>query len=105
MAKPIEITLYNPETNEVVKTFTRSFVPWAILKKALRLQKTIDSEAMTEDDVDELAGLVVAVFGDQFTLDQVNTGMDVGEMVTVLNAVIARATQFTPPTNPTTAAG
>lgn len=105
MAKPIEITLYNPETNEVVKTFTRSFVPWAILKKALRLQKTIDSDEMTEDDVDELAGLVVAVFGDQFSLEQVNAGMDVGEMVTVLNAVIARATQFTPPTNPTTAAG
>lgn len=88
--KPIELTLYDPETNEVIQTFTRSFVPWAILKRAIRLQKSLGGE-MSEETLDELAGLVVAVFGDKFTLEQVTNGADAGEMMTVIQEIIARA--------------
>jgi hypothetical protein len=92
--KPIELTLYDPETNEVIQTFTRSFVPWEILKRAIRMKKIIGAGDISEDDLDELAGLVVAVFGDQFSLEQVNKGTDVSEMITVINSVIGRASQF-----------
>lgn len=91
--KPIELTLYDPETNEVVDTYVRSFVPWAILKRAIRLQKKLGAE-MDEETLDELAGLVVAVFGDKFTMEQVTNGADAGEMMTVIQAIIARASKF-----------
>lgn len=92
MSAPITVTLYDPETNEVQETFTRSFIPWAILKRALRLQQSIkDLENLTEADLDELAGLVVTVFGDQFSVEEASNGIDVGEMVTVLMAILNRA--------------
>lgn len=92
--KPIELTLYDPETNEAVKTYTRSFVPWEILKSALRLNKRFDSSEFTEEDVDELAALAVAVFGYQFSVEQVNKGTDIGEMMTVIQSIVTRASQF-----------
>ena len=92
--KPIEVTLYDPGTNEVVKTFTRSFVPWELLKRALRISKTLDAADMKEEDIDELASLVVATFGDQFTLEQASKGIDIGEMATVIMEIIGRASQF-----------
>lgn len=91
---PIELTLYDPETNEALKTYSRSFIPWEILKRAIRLQKSLNIQDMSEDNVDELASLVVAVFGDQFTLEQVNKGADIGEMAAVMQAVVTRASQF-----------
>lgn len=94
MPEPIEVTLYDPETNEKVKTFTRSFIPWEILKTALRIQKTLDTENLTEADVDELASLVVAAFGDQFSIAEASKGMDLGEMLTVMNTIITRADQL-----------
>jgi phosphoribosylanthranilate isomerase len=91
--KPIELTLYDPETNEVKQTYTRSFIPWAILKKAMRMQKMLAGE-MSEETVDELAALVVAVFGDQFTVAEASNGADIGEMATVIRAIISRAGSF-----------
>jgi len=107
--KPIELTLYDPETNEVIKTYTRSFVPWGILKRAIRMKNSITTADVKEEDLDEIASLVVAIFGDQFSLEQLNAGADIGEMASVVRAVISRASQFVegrPPTsgNPTPAA-
>ncbi len=106
MAKPIEITLYDPETNEPIKTFVRSYVPWAVLKQALRLQKSITKGEVSDELMDELAGLVVAAFGDQFSLEQATNGMDSTEMMVAMEAIIGRATQFlgNGPANPTRAA-
>lgn len=101
--KPIEITLYDPETNEVKKTYTRSFIPWKILKRAIKMQN-LDAENVNEETMDEIAGLVVAVFGDQFSIDDLNDGADAGEMMTVLTAIIARASQFVTGNPPTPAA-
>lgn len=103
--KPIELTLYNPETNEPIKTYVRSFVPWAILKRAVRMQKVLTDGEVSEEVLDELASLVVAVFGDQFTLDQASNGADAGEMATVIQTIIGRASMFVEgKPNPTPAA-
>lgn len=105
---PIELTLYDPETNEAKKTYTRSFIPWAILKRAISMKTMLSSGELTEQDVDELASLVVAVFGDQFSLDEISKGADIGEMISVIKAVITRAGIFvegqSPSGNPTPAA-
>ncbi len=105
MPKPIELTLYDPETNEAIKTYTRSFVPWAILKRAVNIQRSFDaSGGVTDEEIDELASIVVAMFGDQFSLDDVSRGADVGEMMVVIQSIISRASQFMSAGNPTKAA-
>lgn len=86
------ITLYDPETNEAVKEFTRTFVPWKLLKRAVKLSKNLeklDIANLDESIVDELGALVVDAFGSQFTMDQLENGADIGEMMNVLVAIIA----------------
>jgi len=84
------ITLYDKDS-EPVKTFNRGFVPWKLLKKAVRLSKSIDVDDLGEESLDELAGLVVETFGNQFTIDDLNEGADISEMITVLQTVISKA--------------
>lgn len=99
ISTPLKITLYDPATNEVKKEFSRSFVPWRILKKAIQLSKTLanlDQTDITEADVDAIAGLVVDVFGDQFTVAELNDGADLSEMMTVLQAIISKAEGMVP---------
>jgi hypothetical protein len=103
--KPIELTLYDPETNEQKETYSRSFVPWMILKRALRLSKILNKgiDNFGDEDLDEIAALVVAVFGDKFTIADLDRGADTAEMMNVIQAVITRAGQFVggekPPAN------
>jgi len=90
MSQPIEITLHDSNTKEP-KIFIRSFIPWGILKRAMRLIKQANLDDPSEDDLDEMAAFVVALFGDQFTVDQVNNEMDIEDMARVLEMVVSRA--------------
>lgn len=85
------ITLYDPVTSEVKNTFTRLFVPWKLLKKAVQLSKSLNAENLTEADVDTIAALVVEAFGNQFTVDELNEGADLSEMMTVLQTIVSKA--------------
>ena len=86
---PLEITLYT-QNDEVKKTYTRSIIPWRVLKKAVKLQ-SLDQEHLVEEDIDSIASLVVEAFGDQFSLDELNNGAELGEMMTVLTTIVTRA--------------
>lgn len=88
---PLQITLYDPATNEVQKTYTRTFVPWKLLKQAVKLTKSLNINNMDDDTLDALAGLVVETFGSQFSIEDLNEGADASEMMAVLNNIIARA--------------
>lgn len=90
MSAPMVIHIYGKD-DEVMGTYTRSFIPWKILKKAVKLSSTLDPNKLTEENVEELAALVVASFGDQFTVDDLNDGADVGEMMAVLRQIVSRA--------------
>jgi len=97
---PMVIRLYDDD-NEF-KEYTRLFVPWKLLKMAVTLAKelNLDPENMTEKDVDALSGLVVEVFGNQFSIDDVNEKADVSDMISVLHTIIAKATGNANPTPP-----
>jgi hypothetical protein len=87
---PLEIRLYSPEDEATI--YTRSIIPWGVLKKAMRLQKTFaDPKKIEPEDLDSLSALIVQAFGDRFTIDQLDKGADVDEMVAVMNQIIARA--------------
>lgn len=88
---PIRLTLYDPETNEVVSEHTRIFVPWGVLKKAVGLMD-MDRKNLTAEDVDTIAGIVCEVFGNKFSIADLDRGADLEEMMAVVDGVIARAT-------------
>lgn len=96
---PLTITIYD-ENDEIKATYSRAFVPWRILKAAVRLAKSFDVNNMSEDDVDALAALVVEAFGNRFSVEDLNNGADVTEIVAVLQMIINKARAFLP-TNPT----
>lgn len=96
---PLTITLYD-ENDEIKASYTRAFVPWRILKAALRMAKSMDVNNMTENDIDALASLVVEAFGNRFSIEDLNNGADVSEMVTVLQTIINKARGLMP-SNPT----
>lgn len=102
---PIRITLYDPETNEEKATYTRMFVPWKLLKVSVRLAKDLDPTNITEEDTDALAGMVVEVFGNKFSIDDLNEGADIGEMITVMNTIIGKARGGMSAANPPTPPG
>lgn len=99
---PMVIHLYG-EDNEIEHSFTRSFVPWKMLKKAVKLSQEVDFDKLKAEDVDQIAGLVVEVFGDQFTLEDLDNGADVSEMLVVIQNIVARANAIQ--LNPTPPAG
>lgn len=97
--KLLQITLYG-ENDEIKDTYTRSFVPWKLLKQAVRVSKSVDQNDLKEDDLDLLASLVVEVFGNKFSVEELNEGADVEAMVAVLNTILTKA-RLAMPANPT----
>ena len=102
---PMRITLYDPETDEEKQTYTRMFVPWKLLKVSVRLAKDLDAANITEEDADALAGLVVEAFGNKFSIEDLNEGSDIGEMITVMNQIIGKARGGMAAVNPPTPPG
>jgi hypothetical protein len=100
---PITITLYGANDEEK-QTFSRTVIPWGILKKAIALSKSINEDAVGSQDIDAIAGLVVEAFGNQFTIQDLDVGADVGEMISVLKNIVARAGALVQ-ANPTMAPG
>lgn len=96
---PIEITLYDAN-DAPIETYTRSIVTWGILKKAIKLAKGVDVKDMKEEDINELSGFVVAAFGDRFTMQDLEKGADISDMVSVLEMIVAKAGALSPQ-NPT----
>lgn len=94
MPEPISITLYGPD-DEPLNTYNCGVIRWGLLKKASRLAQQIDTDASgaeaAEANMAEVSQFVVAVFGDKFTVEELEDGADVGEVMSVLQAVIARA--------------
>jgi hypothetical protein len=97
---PMVITLYDPETSEVKATYSRSFVPWRLLKRAITLSAEMGKDGeMSEETVDQLSSLVCDAFGNVFSVQDLNDGADLSEMITVLNMIINKA-RGTMPANP-----
>jgi hypothetical protein len=93
----IELDLYGPD-DEKIKTLKRLIVPWGILKKAVRLTKNIGTgEDVTEENIDEIAGLVIEIFGEaNVTREELDQCTDVGDMLAVINAIANRGRGLIP---------
>lgn len=99
---PIVLTLYDPETEAVLETKTRSFIPWKMLKKAMRLNKTLGAkptDQYEDADVDEITYFIMGVFPG-LTVEVLDEQSDLTEMMTVLRAIVSRAKGIMDPTLP-----
>lgn len=103
-AAPLILNLYDPETNEVTKTCTRSFVPWKMLKKAVGLQRQLGSKSADEygeEDIDALTAYIMAVFdGQGLSVEILDEQTDITEMLAVMRSVVSRARGVMDPTLP-----
>jgi hypothetical protein len=88
MGAPMVIHLYNSE-GEVEKTFTQTFVPWKMLKAAVKLAATLNKDQPTEDDIDGITNLVVSTFQGKVTKDELDAGADLAEMMAVMRQIVA----------------
>jgi hypothetical protein len=99
----ITLNLYDTN-NELVKTCTRTFVPWKMLKKAVRLYKSIGKKAVDdyeESDMDALTTYIMEVFSEQgLTVEKLDEQADINEMMTVVKTVMNHARGVMDPTSP-----
>ncbi len=100
---PLVLNLYNEE-NELVKTCTRTFVPWKMLKKAIALNKQIgskDLETFEESDMDALTAYIMDVFpGQELSIEILDEQSDISEMMNVVKSVMSHARGVMDPTLP-----
>ena len=90
---PIQITLYD-DNNEVLRECKTVIVRWRILKKAIALTKLPgfkDTSQLDEADIDAVGELVRDVFPGQVTLKELDDHADLGDMMSVVNSIVARA--------------
>lgn len=107
MYPPIEITLYD-ENDEPKQTYQRNVIPWGILKRAIGIQKIVNAPepeqrkwfefwksaevaSAEEAQIRAVSQFVVELFGNKFTVKELESGADIGEIMTAFQAVLTRA--------------
>jgi len=86
---PLSIKLYDADNEP--REYNQMIIPWGIMKMAISISEDMNPEKPTAADIDALAGLVVAVFGNRFSIEDLNKGAEVSEMLAVINNIVARA--------------
>ncbi len=103
LQSPIVLNLYG-EDNELIRSCTRTFVPWKMLKKAIALNKQIgkkETDEYEEADMDALTAYIMELFsGQSLSIEMLDEQTDVSEMMNVVKAVMNRARGVMDPTSP-----
>ena len=92
---PIQITIYD-ENDEVKLECKRLIIPWGMLKKALKLAK-LEENQNQEEMFDDVANLIVEIFGNKFTLEDLEKGADIGEVFAVFKSIVSKASGYADP--------
>lgn len=102
-AAPLVINIYG-EDDTLIKSYTRAFIPWKMLKKAIAIQKQLVSktpEQYEEEDIDALTNFILSIFGkDDLTVQMIDDGADVTELIAVIQSIVSRAKGIADPTLP-----
>ena len=91
-SKLMTLNIYN-EDNEVEKTLKRGFIPWKIMKRAVRLMRAnngMSDGGMTEEAIDEITRLVMDVFDGKVTVEELENGATAEEMITLIHDVVKK---------------
>ena len=96
---PIKLTLYNPETNEVEREFSRAFVPTGNFTEMVKLLPLMDlknPQIVDPDTAESIYALISELFGGQITIDQIKQGTDLNEFLALFETIVARVKTETP---------
>jgi hypothetical protein len=93
-ATPIELVFYTDE-DEIETTFSRSRIPSYLLDSAINLQQELTQGEDGKQNVDALFDFVVEFYGNKFTREELKKKSDLVECMTVLQSILARASQLT----------
>lgn len=93
---PMVLHVYNNE-NEVVKTATRTFIPFGIMREAVKLQVLLhkDENDLAEADVDALENFVLRFYEGHLEQSDLKN-IDLFELMTVLQSVFTAVNGGTP---------
>jgi hypothetical protein len=86
---PLKFTFYDPETLEECGEYLCNFVPLKYLKLAIRL-----SNSVVNINQDALAGLIMGLFGNQFSKNQLMRYTEETDRMLLLQQVMMRAGSF-----------
>lgn len=92
---PVKLTIYDAD-DEPVKELSRLVIPWGILKRAVRMVEHLDLEHVKEEDIDAISALIVEVFGGKVTIEELDAGADLDDMIACLEQVISKARGMVP---------
>jgi len=110
MSQSITLNLYN-ENDEIIRTLTRSFIPWGILEFAIDLQEDFADVEVASDgspqnigreQIEKLTDFVVFICGDAVSPDELKKGASLVDMFSVFRQVFAMVSGIMK-TNPTIA--
>jgi hypothetical protein len=104
LLEPIKLTLYDPKTQEPVKEYQQRVITFEILTAAIQLQEVFSGPSEIKrrwwwqkpisnetEQIKVLLELVTEFFGHQFTVDQLRSGADVSEVMTIIRMITGRA--------------
>ena len=98
----IELKLYD-ENNEVIRTLTRSFIPWGILELALDIQDEFVNVKVAEDgtpqnigrkQIERLTEFIIFIFGDSVSADELKKSASLVDMFSVFRQIFAMVSQM-----------
>jgi hypothetical protein len=95
LGTPIQFTLYGDD-DEAIKTYSRARVPVMFAERAIELSTSITGDNLGQDQLMALYQIVVDFYGGQFTVEDLRKGADLGELISVLEAISTRAVELMP---------
>ena len=99
MPKPIKINLYDGN-DQVIKSLSRTRIPWGVLKRAIRMASSLDESNITDDDLDNIAALIADAFSGGVTVQELDQYGDIAEMIEAIQGIIERASATVPNLKP-----
>lgn len=95
MPAPLTLKFYSPD-DEVLKTYVRNGMPAGVMRKAMQLFGAMDGKDAatiqnTDELMDSLAALIVELYGDQFTMDELYKHSYFDEWFTLIQQMMSRA--------------
>ncbi len=90
VAAPLKITLYD-DADEAIAEYTCNLIRSRFLRKAIEIQSLQFKEHLSVEEADAVAGLIISIFNNKFTIDQFWDQTVLEEAWAVINSIIARA--------------
>jgi hypothetical protein len=98
MSVPIKITFYNPD-DSIKAEYSKLRIPLGLVDIVLDMAENQEPKS-DRQTWEVIKSFIVEVFGEQFTLDELNKGADLGDILSVFNMVLTKINNVSRSFNP-----